>query len=112
MDTVLKTKINGLPTATPRSIRRRIERSFAFALERFDEEIETIDVSITNPHSSRRDVTCRVVAHLHRGEPIVVSHRGETVRGAVDGAADCLAEALVRRLGKWRVVRRKTSLAP
>lgn len=90
-----------------------VESVVSRAVERFADRITRIEVHLTDESSSAKssehDKRCVLEARLGGLRPIAVSHRGATVKQALEGAGDRLEKALTRTLGRLDDARRRTT---
>jgi ribosomal subunit interface protein len=67
------------------------------ALSRFSQQITRVEIHLSDENSNKNenhDKRCMIEARLEGKQPISVSHHGETLHKAVEGAADKLARKL------------------
>ena len=89
----------------------------AYAIDRFGHALTVVGthvrrvmVYLTDENGPRggRDKKCLVTVDLNTGRPVTVEARGESVSGAVDGAAGRVREAVRAVLRKRHDLRRRT----
>jgi hypothetical protein len=82
-----------------------IETLVQDSLGRFGESITSVQIHLTDengPRFGQEDKRCLMEARVARREPIVVSHRANSVRLAVSGAATKLERSIGQALGRAR----------
>ncbi len=95
--------------ALTNSTRQYLERRLSFALGRFDDSVRSVSVALSDVNGPRggADKRCRILVWLtgvHR--PVIVTVTEQTVRAAVDIAAEKLAYAVSRSVSR-RTQRRR-----
>jgi ribosome-associated translation inhibitor RaiA len=83
---------------------RRVEDAVIAALDRFGEQVVTVEVHLNdvNGHKHGVDKRCLMEARLSGLQPIAVTHMDDTLDGAIDGAAEKLERSIehtVEKLG-------------
>jgi ribosome-associated translation inhibitor RaiA len=83
---------------------RQIEAVVENTLGRFGDRITRVEVHLSDENSSQKsgenDKRCVMEARLAGLQPITVSHIGEILEQAIDGAAAKLEKTLKRTLGR------------
>jgi len=91
------------------STRRYLERRLDFALERFQDSINSINVTLSDINGPRGgvDQQCRLRITL-RGDrtPVITKSVQDSLRAAIDVAADSSSRLVARRLDKLQSRRR------
>jgi putative sigma-54 modulation protein len=84
-----------------------IERRLIFALGRFGEEVDSVEVSVEDVNGPRGgiDKCCRMAVRLTSGGAVRVEEVGEALEGVVDGAADRMSRSVARALKRGREFR-------
>ena len=81
----------------------RVRSVVESALDRFSDRITRVEVHVSDENGSKSgpaDKRCVMEARLEGRQPTAVTHHGETVDQAVDGAADKLASSIESTLGR------------
>lgn len=84
-------------------LREHVQGVIEGSLDRFGEQVTRVEVHLAdvNAHKrSQRDKRCTMEARLRGRRPTAVTHHADTVRDAIDGAADKLVRALENELGR------------
>lgn len=86
------------------TIREHIDRRLAFALDRFQREIERIDVSLADLNGPKGglDKQCRMVAKLRSDGTLVIEDQDIDFFAVIDRAADRLGHAVQRAIDRRR----------
>jgi putative sigma-54 modulation protein len=84
-----------------------IERRVIFALGRFGEEVDSVEVSVVDVNGPRGgiDKCCHMSVRLASGGAVRVEEAGEALEGVVDGAADRMSRSVGRALERGREFR-------
>lgn len=85
-------------------IREHVNRRLEFALDRFQDEIERIDVSLADLNGPKGglDKECRMVAKLRSDGTVVIEDQDVDFYAVIDRAADRLGHAVYRALDRRR----------
>lgn len=88
----------------PETIREHIDRRLAFALDRFEREIERIDVSLADLNGPKGgvDKQCRMVAKLRSDGTLVIEDEDMDFYTVINRAADRLGHAVQRAIERRR----------
>ena len=81
----------------------QVETVLEATLGRFADQITRVEVHLSDENSQKGggdDKRCLLEARLAGLEPVAVSHQAATLPQAIDGAAQNLARALERTLGR------------
>ncbi|MCS7304441.1 MAG: HPF/RaiA family ribosome-associated protein [Thermoguttaceae bacterium] len=86
------------------TIREHIDRRLAFALDRFQREVERIDVSLADLNGPKGglDKQCRMVAKLRSDGTVVIEDQDMDFFAVIDRAADRLGHAIQRVIERRR----------
>lgn len=93
-----------------RQLERRAQRAMQAALDRFEQSVRRVGVSLMP--SSRDDVMCKVQVWCDRGPKVVVEQRGPTHEAAICAAADTVQAVLARRLKRSHDHHKRDRSAP
>lgn len=81
-----------------------VEDSVRNELERFGERITRVEVHLSDENSDKKsgakDKRCVMEARIADHQPVAVSHEAETMKQAIDGAADKLKRSLESTFGR------------
>lgn len=80
-----------------------VEAEVTSALERFSDHITRVEVHLSDVNSDKAgasDKRCVMEARVAGLQPIAVSHQGEALEQAIDGASEKLIRALEHTLGR------------
>jgi len=85
-------------------IREHVDRRLLFALDRFQEEIERIDVTLADLNGPKggMDKQCRMVAKLRWDATLVIEDQDMDFYAVIDRAADRLGHAVQRTIDRRR----------
>jgi len=86
------------------TIREHIDRRLAFALDRFQQEIDRVDVSLADLNGPKGglDKQCRMVAKLRSLGTLVIEDQDMDFFAVIDRAADRLGHAVQRAIDRRR----------
>jgi len=86
------------------TIREHIDRRLTFALDRFQQEIERVDVSLADLNGPKGglDKQCRMVAKLRSLGTLVIEDQDMDFFAVIDRAADRLGHAVQRAIDRRR----------
>lgn len=96
------------------SLKEYIERRVSFALDRFEESINSVSVTLEDTNGPRGgvDQMCRVrVQLIGQRRPIVAETTHEALRAAIDVSADCVGRSVARALDKKNDIKRERNYA-
>ena len=74
-------------------------------LDRFESQVTRIEVHLKDENGKKDgvdDISCLLEARLEGRQPIVVTHKGNSVEEAIGGATDKAKAALTTLVGKMR----------
>ncbi|HOM18667.1 MAG TPA: HPF/RaiA family ribosome-associated protein [Thermoguttaceae bacterium] len=85
-------------------VREHVDRRLAFALDRFQAEIERIDVTLADLNGPKggMDKQCRMVAKLRSDGTLVIEDQDMDFYAVIDRAADRLGHAVQRAIDRRR----------
>ena len=89
------------------------ERRLLFALSRFGDRIERVQVNVEDVNSKIRggvDKSCRIDVHLRKLPSVHVTADDSSLHAALASAADRAGQAVSRAIEKYRTLRRRTML--
>ncbi|AKF09862.1 Ribosomal subunit interface protein [Sandaracinus amylolyticus] len=100
--------VHGHGVDVSEALRLHCERRIGFAVRRFQERVDRIDVHLTDLNGPKggEDLECRVVARAPGEETIVVRAVTSDAYASVDRAAAKISSATARRVGRLQVARR------
>lgn len=85
-------------------LRQLVESAVQHALKRFASRVTRVEAHLSDESSHAKsrgnDKRCKLEARLAGLQPIAVHHDGDTIKQAIDGAADKLEKILDRTLGR------------
>ncbi len=90
---------------------RRVEDEVITALERFDDQVVTVEVHLADVNGQKHgiDKRCLMEARLAGLQPIAATHMGETLDEAIEGAAEKLERAIANVVDKLEHHKGRTS---
>jgi hypothetical protein len=82
------------------AVKDRIERRVYFALSRFSDRIESVDLTLVNGDGARGgpDKRCQILVKSRGARDVVIECRGDDIRSLVDRTADRAGRAMARAL--------------
>jgi len=91
----------------PTAVTGYVERRLRFSLTRRESQIRRISVRIFDVNGPRGgvDKCCRITAHLHPQETVVVEEINADLFAAIDRAAERVARTFTRKLKRKRDLR-------
>ena len=90
---------------TSASLEEWARQELVKALERFGDELTSVEVHLADINSGRVSEDhkrCTIEARLNGRDPVAVHHQAERLDDALHGASDKLKRSLERELGKQR----------
>lgn len=96
--------LTGKNVALPNDLRDLIERRFDFALSRFSDMVDRVNVAVVDENGPKGgvDKMCRVLVHIRGLEDVKVIERDADVPAAASRAAERVGRAVARALVKRR----------
>lgn len=90
---------------------RRVEDEVIATLDRFGEQVVTVEVHLNDVNSQKHgvDKRCMMEARLAGLQPIAVTHMAETLDEAIEGAAEKLERAVDHVVDKLEHHKGRTS---
>lgn len=88
---------------TSASLEQWVRKELTRALERFQDELSSLEVHLADINSGRVSEDhkrCAIEARLNGRDPVAVHHQAERLDDALHGAVDKLKRSLERELGK------------
>ena len=91
------------------SLQRHVERAVHHALDRFENKVEYVDVTLLDNNGPRKgdDMHCRLIVSLRRVPKVIVDHRDQDLYVAIDRAAGRAKRAVRRTINRRRDVRHR-----
>lgn len=88
---------------------QQVEDSVWSELGRFGERITRVEVHLSDENSDKKsgskDKRCLMEARIADHQPVAVTHESETMKQAIDGAAEKLKRALESTFGRLDRIR-------
>lgn len=86
-----------------------VEENVWNELGRFSERVTRVEVHLSDENSDKKsgakDKRCMMEARLADHQPVAVSHEAETMKQAIDGAAEKLKRSLETTIGRLDRIR-------
>jgi putative sigma-54 modulation protein len=84
-------------------MREAVERIIAFAVDRYDSQVEKVSVTLVDVNGPKGgvDKLCQITARLTRGNPVLILEKGTEILSAVNRAARRLDHRIGRRVQRY-----------
>jgi ribosome-associated translation inhibitor RaiA len=85
-------------------LREKVERSIAFALDRYQTQVTDVAVYLTDLNGPKGgvDKLCQITAVLRRGKPVMILEQGSDVMPTVNTALNRLGNSIGRTIARWK----------
>jgi putative sigma-54 modulation protein len=85
-------------------LREKVERSVAFALDRYDTQVSQISVYLADLNGPKGgvDKLCQITATLRRGNPVLILEKGSGILPTVNRALGRLGHSIGRSIERWK----------
>jgi hypothetical protein len=95
-------------------LQRLVERSIAFAVDRYSSQVRQISVYFTDVNGPRGgvDKLCQITADLRRRRPVLILEKGEDLLATVNRAARRLSYRIGRTIQRPKTARTRRTRTP
>jgi ribosome-associated translation inhibitor RaiA len=85
-------------------LRMKVERSVAFALDRYDAQVEQVSIYLADLNGPKGgvDKICQITANLKRGKPVMILERGSEILPSVNRALGRLGHSVSRSIQRLK----------
>lgn len=91
------------------SLKEHVERAVQHALDRFEQRVSFVEVSLSDVNGPRKgpDMRCQMLVSLRHAPRVVVEHHDRDLYVAVDRAAGRVKRTVRRKINRQRDVRQR-----